>query len=200
MPCTPQPINPEEDLMGLTYDSGLNNCNETSTESFNRRLITPVIFSHYSFEQRSSSDNETLSINRTILPPKTPSGSYQVYNDKMPPELQPQTPANLPESRHRSRYHPSYTAPDLQNSGRHHSAEFLIGSETMDLSPVTSQVRSTRTSTELSLHNFDSFYGRREDNRQKWIEDLRFSGTLVRLWRSDHADNDNDNDNDDRIL
>ncbi len=34
-----------------------------------------------------------------------------MYNDGIPAFLQPQTPQHLPESRHRSRYHPSYTAP-----------------------------------------------------------------------------------------
>lgn len=35
----------------------------------------------------------------------------QVYNDSFPPLSQPQTPANLPESRHRSRWHSSFTMP-----------------------------------------------------------------------------------------
>ncbi|KAG9243488.1 hypothetical protein BJ878DRAFT_481067 [Calycina marina] len=42
--------------------------------------------------------------------PHTPR-SYRVYNDRLPAFMQPQTPEQLPEARHRSRYHPSYTAP-----------------------------------------------------------------------------------------
>jgi hypothetical protein len=45
------------------------------------------------------------------LGPRTPSRSYQVYNDALPHSSQPQTPANLPEAEHQSRFHPSYTAP-----------------------------------------------------------------------------------------
>ena len=45
------------------------------------------------------------------LGPRTPSRSYQVYNDALPRSSQPQTPANLPEAQHQSRFHPSYTAP-----------------------------------------------------------------------------------------
>jgi hypothetical protein len=45
------------------------------------------------------------------LGPRTPSRSYQVYNDALPHSSQPQTPANLPEAQHQSRFHPSYTAP-----------------------------------------------------------------------------------------
>ncbi|RDW72066.1 hypothetical protein BP5796_08100 [Coleophoma crateriformis] len=49
-------------------------------------------------------------------PPRTPFESLQVYDDSLPPSSQPQTPAHLPEARHRSRRHPrffnpSYTAP-----------------------------------------------------------------------------------------
>lgn len=43
-------------------------------------------------------------------PPSTPY-RLRIYNDRVPASLQPQTPQNLPEDRHRSRYHPSYTAP-----------------------------------------------------------------------------------------
>lgn len=44
--------------------------------------------------------------------PRTPGRStYRVYDDSLPPSSQPQTPANLPESRHRSRFHPSFTMP-----------------------------------------------------------------------------------------
>lgn len=45
------------------------------------------------------------------LGPGTPSRSYQVYNDALPHSSQPQTPANLPEAQHQSRFHPSYTSP-----------------------------------------------------------------------------------------
>jgi hypothetical protein len=35
-----------------------------------------------------------------------------VYDESQPASSQPQTPQNLPEARHRSHYHPSYTAPE----------------------------------------------------------------------------------------
>lgn len=51
------------------------------------------------------------------LPPRTPGGSrIRVYDDRIAPDLQPQTPEDLPESRHMSRYHPSYTAPIPQDN------------------------------------------------------------------------------------
>ena len=57
--------------------------------------------------------------NSTNLEPINPSRiGYQVYNDTVSPELQPQTPAHLPESRHQSRYHPSYTAPVTRAAAR----------------------------------------------------------------------------------
>ncbi|RKF56302.1 hypothetical protein OnM2_082028 [Erysiphe neolycopersici] len=205
MPGAPQAIHPEECFMDLISNNDKDksrqyNYNETSTKTFNPKLVIPGFSPHYSPEHSFSSDHETFTMNRIFLPPKTHLGSYQVYNDEMPPELQPQTPANLPESRHRSRYHPSFTAPDLQYFRRDHTADFSNDSKPMDLSPVTSQVRSTRniTSAGLSLNNFDILYGRREDgdNMQNCVEGLRFSGAHVRLWKSDHTDSDND----DRIL
>ncbi|TAQ89286.1 hypothetical protein B7494_g2361 [Chlorociboria aeruginascens] len=63
---------------------------------------------------------------REKAPPSTPSRSYQVYNDAVSPESQPQTPANLPEARHQSRYHSSYTAP-ITRAGTRMAAIFSSG-------------------------------------------------------------------------
>lgn len=49
--------------------------------------------------------------NSTQSPTATPRRSIRVYDDSLPPSSQPQTPSHLPESRHRSRLHPSFTAP-----------------------------------------------------------------------------------------
>jgi len=42
--------------------------------------------------------------------PETPR-AFRVYDDSLPASSQPQTPQNLPEARHRSRLHGSYTVP-----------------------------------------------------------------------------------------
>ncbi|KAJ4306650.1 hypothetical protein N0V88_000014 [Collariella sp. IMI 366227] len=43
----------------------------------------------------------------------------RVYNDLLPASSQPQTPQNVPEARHQSRLHGSYTAPVRRNSAQH---------------------------------------------------------------------------------
>jgi hypothetical protein len=45
------------------------------------------------------------------ISPNAPRTRFRIYNDSISATLQPQTPASLPESRHQSRYHPSFTAP-----------------------------------------------------------------------------------------
>ncbi|KAH8816303.1 hypothetical protein F5884DRAFT_217347 [Xylogone sp. PMI_703] len=56
---------------------------------------------------RRSRDSETP---LRICP--SPPVRYQIYNDTLPSSIQPQTPDQLPEARHQSRYHPSYTIPN----------------------------------------------------------------------------------------
>ncbi|KAK4187598.1 hypothetical protein QBC35DRAFT_452139 [Podospora australis] len=53
--------------------------------------------------------------------PTTPSrlrtpGSFRVYDDFLPPSIQPRTPQHLPEARHQSRLRGSYTAPPVRSS------------------------------------------------------------------------------------
>ncbi|KAI0845251.1 hypothetical protein F5Y00DRAFT_265784 [Daldinia vernicosa] len=43
---------------------------------------------------------------------------FRIYNDSLPASSQPQTPLNLPESRHQSRLHGAYTAPVLRVASR----------------------------------------------------------------------------------
>lgn len=61
-----------------------------------------------------------------------------MYDDRMPAILQPQTPQHLPEARHQSHYHPSYTAPV---NGRSHirrepASNFRRGRGTRSDSPL----------------------------------------------------------------
>ncbi|KAK3320697.1 hypothetical protein B0T19DRAFT_245711 [Cercophora scortea] len=52
----------------------------------------------------------------SVLPtPRTP-GRFRIYNDHLPALSQPQTPQNLPEARHQSRLHGSYTVPARRTS------------------------------------------------------------------------------------
>lgn len=63
---------------------------------------------------------------------QTPTRSYRVYNDDISPEMQPQTPANLPESRHRSRYHPSFIGPAPQLRRKRRLTRVVNGAEFSD--------------------------------------------------------------------
>ena len=67
----------------------------------------------------------------TLSGARTPGSSKtRVYNDAIAPEGQPQTPEDLPESRHRSRYHQNYTMPmEHRNTPRDRSEERRVGKE-----------------------------------------------------------------------
>ena len=150
-------------------------------------------------ESPSSSSSPTPRQNRTNGSPRkqsaqTPSRSYQVYNDQLSPATQPQTPAHLPESRHRSRFHPSYTAPVMRSRARFQSINSGDGAGHDVPSPRDrpggatpsrrgAAVRS-RSPMGLLRQGFQGLYGGREngDEEQNWVEGVRFSNAEVRLW------------------
>ena len=118
--------------------------------------------------------------------PQTPSRNLAVYNDGLPPATQPQTPAHLPEARHQSRYHPSYTAPVSRASSGLLSVPDHTPERRDRLPGSPSRVARDRASSPVGLQNggFRGLYGGREnrDEEQNWVDGVRFSNAEVRLW------------------
>jgi len=83
--------------------------------------------------------------------PRTPS-RFRIYNDSLPASSQPRTPHNLPEARHQSRLHGSYTVP-----ARHVSHTVST--------PTTGRLRRRRlagqnpSTTGLREQGFQGLYG-----------------------------------------
>ncbi|KAL2069736.1 hypothetical protein VTL71DRAFT_14415 [Oculimacula yallundae] len=135
------------------------------------------------------------------LEPTTPSRVYQVYNDAVSPNLQPQTPAHLPESRHQSRYHPSYTAPVTRAAARRGLSVDTDDTGTLQQSlprqrrlPIYTPLRGGRSASPIGLEQggFQGLYGGREngDEEQSWVEGVRFNNAETRLWGTRDVQND----------
>ncbi|KAM0168692.1 hypothetical protein ACHAPF_010723 [Botrytis cinerea] len=132
----------------------------------------------------------------------TPSRGYSVYNDSLPAESQPQTPAHLPEARHQSRYHPSYTAPTTRSMGRLGSILSEHGASTparpsdpfyQDSSQRWMYVTDARRARQrsgspagMSDDGFRGLYGGREngDDEQSWIDGVRARNAEMRNWQT----------------
>lgn len=133
-----------------------------------------------------------------VLGARTPSSSYHVYDDARPTYSQPQTPAQLPEARHQSRYHPSMTAP----VARSHSISVYRPTRPNDHEPNRRQLSFASPSRRgierpnspvgLRTRGFEGLYGGREngDEEQNWADGVRFNGAGVRLWGLRDARND----------
>lgn len=126
---------------------------------------------------------------------------YNVYNDALSPNRQPQTPAHLPETRHRSRFHPAFTAPvrrtrrNLWPINNHDGAD----SETDDregynpfFTPSRGGAGRSDSPLGLSSRGFQGLYGGREngDDERSWIDGVRSDNADVRLWGLRDARND----------
>jgi hypothetical protein len=130
--------------------------------------------------------------------PITPMRTYKVYNDALPRSSQPQTPAYLPEARHRSRFHPSYTAPvrharPQRNRIDDGSGEGPSLERVQQLStPLRRGVGRSASPTGLSHGGFMGLYGGRENGSEEhtWAEGVRFSYAETRLWGLRDARND----------
>lgn len=135
--------------------------------------------------------------------PQTPA-QIRVYNDDISPETQPQTPTHLPESRHRSRYHPSYTAPVTRAAARRSRDRGTRTATAGRESPVDQRqgVRSTwrsfrqprRAASPMGMmqQGFRGLYGGREngDEEANWVEGVRFHNAETRLWGARDAQNE----------
>ncbi|CAD6449212.1 924dc92a-1eb8-4d01-8c1e-e29f19ad166e [Sclerotinia trifoliorum] len=136
----------------------------------------------------------------------TPSRGYSVYNDSLPAASQPQTPAHLPEARHQSQYHPSYTAPTTRSMARlrDHIAEPLVAtlgrpSDPFDRDsaqrwmhePDARWIRQRSGSPAgMSDDGFQGLYGGREngDDEQSWIDGVRARNAEMRMWQTRSSD------------
>ncbi|KAE8453364.1 hypothetical protein EG329_010225 [Mollisiaceae sp. DMI_Dod_QoI] len=136
----------------------------------------------------------------TIIP-QTPSRNYRVYNDSLSPASQPQTPANLPEARHQSRFHASYTAPVTRNVGRRGANSINSTDRAGTRRPIRQRealytpVRTGRRANSpvgMREEGFEGLYGGREngDEEQNWVEGVRFNNAETRLWGERDARND----------
>ncbi|KUJ23025.1 uncharacterized protein LY89DRAFT_727811 [Mollisia scopiformis] len=155
--------------------------------------------------RNASSDvpTATLTTDQSRTPgtanPQTPSRNYRVYNDALSPDTQPQTPANLPEARHQSRYHASYTAPVTRNAARiavsSISSTHRVGSRGPDRQhALYTPVRAARrpdSPSGMRDEGFEGLYGGREngDEEQLWVEGVRFNNAETRLWGERDARN-----------
>ena len=94
---------------------------------------------------------------------------FQIYNDQLAVSMQPQTPQNLPEAQHQSRYHPSFTAPSDRMSGLLHASRSEI-----------TQHRRARSDSPVGLEapGFNGLYGGQENDD----DEAMFDRAARRLW------------------
>ena len=134
--------------------------------------------------------------------PQTPSRRYQIYNDSLASSSQPQTPAQLPEERHRSRFHPSYTAPVTRASARVELRAVVGGVEPRSNRARPSRIITLQTPSRRAGHSrrvrsppgligggFHGLYGGRENSNeeQSWIEGVQMDHAETRLWGTRNA-------------
>jgi hypothetical protein len=128
---------------------------------------------------------------------------YYVYNDALPRSSQPQTPTHLPEARHQSRFHPSYTAPVARATARlvalpAHNIESRTrrGPGLERLRQLSTPLRRAagRSASPIGMlqSGLTGLYGGREngDEEHAWAEGVRFSYAETRLWGLRDARND----------
>ncbi|KAK6598846.1 hypothetical protein H4I96_08050 [Botrytis cinerea] len=119
----------------------------------------------------------------------TPSRGYSVYNDSLPAASQPQTPAHLPEARHQSRYHPSYTAPQ-PDPWVDWEAFFPNMEHQLQLDQATLSIKILAkdgcSPAGMSDDGFRGLYGGREngDDEQSWIDGVRARNAEMRNWQT----------------
>jgi len=108
-----------------------------------------------------------------IPSPRTPSG-FNIYDDSLPAQVQPQTPDHVPEARHQSRYHPSYTVPERANRVRRF---FSIDGQEDGM---------------LSEPGYRGLYGGLENGNDStlWDEGARRNNAELRSWRARREDSE----------
>ncbi|KAK6954891.1 hypothetical protein Daesc_002519 [Daldinia eschscholtzii] len=84
---------------------------------------------------------------------------FRIYDDSLPASSQPQTPLNLPEARHQSRLHGSYTAPLPRAASR-----------SVYRSSIGHGLRDTANSpSDLEAPGFRGLYGGRENSEDSTL-------------------------------
>lgn len=182
--------------------------NGSSPESFLKRAVR--VFSAYRSRTPSNhgspnhpSPSPSPKMQRTwssrVLGLRTPSSSYAIYDDSRPAYSQPQTPAQLPEARHQSRFHPSMTAPvgrsravSEYRSIRADEHEPANRRQLSFATPSRREAGRTNSPAGLRTRGFEGLYGGREngDEEQNWADGVRFNNVGVRLWGLRDARND----------
>ncbi|TQS38621.1 hypothetical protein Golomagni_00867 [Golovinomyces magnicellulatus] len=154
---------------GPKYDTEI----QSLTLTDHLRVISQGFSPRYSFLQEALDHLDINDKSQLELIPQTPSRSYRVYNDNLTPKIQPQTPANLPEYRHRSRYHPSFTVSDSQRYSRRRSVTGVIDEfrnfSRHQPSPIVGRSSDyrNRASFDLDIDGFDSHYEARDSGDEE---------------------------------
>ncbi|KFY40105.1 hypothetical protein V494_03644 [Pseudogymnoascus sp. VKM F-4513 (FW-928)] len=119
---------------------------------------------------RASRDNRIASSAARSGPANTPYRRIQVYDERVPASLQPQTPEQLPEARHHSHYHSAYTAP----AGRRHASAQQPRRE-----PPRRRWRRSGSPAGLDTPGFAGLYGGQENTD----DEVMFERASQRLFR-----------------
>jgi hypothetical protein len=99
----------------------------------------------------------------------TPQKTIRVFDDRIPGSLQPQTPLHTAESRHQSRYHPSYTAPP---------AQVVAAPVTISMRSLHSRGARSNSPPGLNTPGYEGLYGGLENTD----EEVLFDRASRRLW------------------
>ncbi|KAI0376600.1 hypothetical protein F5Y04DRAFT_285795 [Hypomontagnella monticulosa] len=123
----------------------------------------------------SSSNLSSFTRRDELEPRRRPEHDFTIYDDTLPASSQPQTPRNLPEARHRSRLHGSYTAPQprLESQSAYESSTERGGGD------------DTSGPSGLDTPGFRGLYGGRENG-----EDSTLFHEASRFWLDDSVEDD----------
>lgn len=111
----------------------------------------------------------SMQSDRRIMTVPTPQKPLQVFDDRISGSLQPQTPLHMKESRHQSRYHPSYTAPPARR---------IATPWTIPNRSVLGRGGRSDSPPGLSTPGFEGLYGGLENTE----EEVLFHRAARRLW------------------
>ncbi|RDL37220.1 uncharacterized protein BP5553_04653 [Venustampulla echinocandica] len=193
---------------GLGHTSSPPSGRNSSSNRFLSHLISAYrsrspLSHHGSLDHPPSSSNSSPTPLRIRASPgdvntETPR-NYRVYNDASSPRTQPQTPAHLPEARHQSRFHPSFTTPARGGSSIGTINYDGAGPEQRErpvrpLSGTPSRRGVGRSDSPMGMlsRGFHGLYGGREndDDERSWAEGISHDNAEIRLWGLRDARND----------
>ncbi|SZF06405.1 unnamed protein product [Blumeria hordei] len=177
---------PEESEAGSIQPSEPVNCQHEISEY---RATFPVVT-----PPESNDFTQIRHQNRSFSHVGALARSYQVYNDEISPSTQPQTPANLPESRHKSRHHPSFSMPTklFRRNRRTYSIDAVNATGRhyrQGTSSSHSPGNGTISPSEMAESGDGDLFGGREneDEELNWVQGMRLYNPRVRLWRQEDS-------------